>query len=272
MFRSIATVSLGGTLPEKLRAIAAAGFHGVEIFDKDLQSYTGTPADIRDRAADLGLQITLFQPLRDIEGYSSREDFAHALERAKRKIALMHELGCETLLLCSNTSALSSSDYQQQCEDLRVIATLAEQEQIRVGYEALAWGRHVQRWRQAWERVNAVDSPAMGIVLDSFHIQSLGDNLDGLDAVPLEKLVFVQLADAPLMQLDVQQWSRHFRCFPGKGQMPVAALAREIVQRGYKGPWSLEIFNDSYWAASVQDMAREGNTSLVWLEKQLQEQ
>lgn len=268
MRRSIATVSLGGSLPEKLHAIAAAGFHGVEIFDKDLEDYPGTPASVRRLATELGLTITLFQPLRDVEG-GTRAAFANALERAKRKIGVMHELDCDTLLLCSNTSPESSSDIAQQYEDLRTIADLAEQEQIRVGYEALAWGRYVRRWRQAWERVNAVNSPAMGIVLDSFHILSLGDTLDGLDKVPLEKLIFVQLADAPGMQMDVQQWSRHFRCYPGKGQMPVVSLAREIDRRGYNGPWSLEIFNDSYRAASVQDMAKEGNRALLWLEKQL---
>ncbi|CDL12631.1 4-hydroxyphenylpyruvate dioxygenase [Klebsiella pneumoniae IS43] len=32
MLRSIATVSISGTLPEKLHAIAAAGYQGVEIF------------------------------------------------------------------------------------------------------------------------------------------------------------------------------------------------------------------------------------------------
>lgn len=31
MLRSIATVSISGTLPEKLHAIAAAGYQGVEI-------------------------------------------------------------------------------------------------------------------------------------------------------------------------------------------------------------------------------------------------
>lgn len=269
MLRSIATVSLGGSLPEKLRAIAAAGFHGVEIFDKDLEDYPGTPASVRRLATDLGLKITLFQPLRDVEG-GTRDAFAHALERAKRKIAVMHELDCDTLLLCSNTSADASSDRELQCDDLRTIATLAEQEQITVGYEALAWGRYVRHWRQAWDRVKAINSPAMGIVLDSFHIQSLGDTLDGLDEVPLEKLTFVQLADAPEMQMDVQQWSRHFRCYPGKGQMPVVDLARDIQRRGYHGPWSLEIFNDSYRAASVRDMAKEGNRALLWLEKQLE--
>ena len=41
--RSIATVSLSGTLDEKLRAIAAAGFDAVEIFESDFLSFGGTP-------------------------------------------------------------------------------------------------------------------------------------------------------------------------------------------------------------------------------------
>jgi 4-hydroxyphenylpyruvate dioxygenase len=45
--KSIATVSLSGTLPEKLEAAAAVGFDGVEIFENDLLTYDGSPADIR---------------------------------------------------------------------------------------------------------------------------------------------------------------------------------------------------------------------------------
>jgi 4-hydroxyphenylpyruvate dioxygenase len=52
---SIATVSLSGDLAEKLAAIAAAGFKGVEIFENDLLSFDGTPADVRKLVADLGL-------------------------------------------------------------------------------------------------------------------------------------------------------------------------------------------------------------------------
>ena len=65
MQRSIATVSLSGTLPEKLEAIAAAGFDGVEIFENDLLYYDGSPREIKQMCADLGIAITLFQPFRD---------------------------------------------------------------------------------------------------------------------------------------------------------------------------------------------------------------
>ena len=46
MKTSVATVCLSGDLSEKLQAIAAAGFRGVEIFENDLLSYNGTPAEV----------------------------------------------------------------------------------------------------------------------------------------------------------------------------------------------------------------------------------
>ena len=94
MKMSIATVSLSGDLAEKLEAIAAAGFKGVEIFENDLLSFDGTPADVRKRVADLGLEIITFQPFRDFEGMppESRE---RIFARAERKFDLMAELGCD---------------------------------------------------------------------------------------------------------------------------------------------------------------------------------
>jgi 4-hydroxyphenylpyruvate dioxygenase len=65
--KSIATVSLSGTLPDKLEAAAAVGFDGVEIFENDLLTFDGIPEDVRQIAYDLGLQLVLFQPFRDFE-------------------------------------------------------------------------------------------------------------------------------------------------------------------------------------------------------------
>ncbi|MEE4412075.1 MULTISPECIES: bifunctional sugar phosphate isomerase/epimerase/4-hydroxyphenylpyruvate dioxygenase family protein [unclassified Serratia (in: enterobacteria)] len=268
MFRSIATVSIAGTLPEKLEAIAAAGFDGVEIFENDLLYYPGKPADIRRLAQELGLAITLFQPFRDFEG-GPRDRLAANLERVRRKFALMQELGCDRMLLCSNVAHDSSAEIELQIEDLGRLANLAQQQGMVVGYEALAWGRHVNRYRQAWDRVRAVDSPALGLVLDSFHILALGDNLDQLDDIPAEKISFLQLADAPLMNMEVIEWSRHFRCFPGQGELPLVEFARRLVEKGYAGPWSLEIFNDGFRATPSAPTAQDGLRSLLYLEEQV---
>ena len=68
MKTSIATVSISGTLQEKLAAISAAGFDGVEIFENDFLTFDGSPREVGRLVREAGLEITLFQPFRDFEG------------------------------------------------------------------------------------------------------------------------------------------------------------------------------------------------------------
>ncbi|GLU37941.1 3-dehydroshikimate dehydratase QuiC [Pseudomonas sp. NBRC 100443] len=266
MQRSIATVSLSGTLPEKLEAIAAAGFDGVEIFENDLLYYDGSPRDVRQMCADLNLAITLFQPFRDFEG-CRRERLARNLERAERKFDLMQELGTDLVLVCSNTVADSLGERDILVDDLRELAERAAKRGLRIGYEALAWGRHVNTWQQVWDLVKAADHPALGVLLDSFHTLSIKGDPSGIADIPGEKIFFVQMADAPVLAMDVLEWSRHFRCFPGQGEFDLAGFLAPILRSGYKGPLSLEIFNDGFRAAPTRANAADGLRSLLYLEE-----
>ena len=266
MQRSIATVSLSGTLPEKLEAIAAAGFDGVEIFENDLLYYDGSPRDVRQMCADLNLAITLFQPFRDFEG-CRRERLARNLERAERKFDLMQELGTDLVLVCSNTVADSLGERGILVDDLRELAERAGKRGLRIGYEALAWGRHVNTWQQVWDLVKAADHPALGVLLDSFHTLSIKGDPSGIADIPGEKIFFVQMADAPVLAMDVLEWSRHFRCFPGQGEFDLAGFLAPILRSGYKGPLSLEIFNDGFRAAPTRSNAADGLRSLLYLEE-----
>ena len=73
MKTSIATVSLSGDLREKLDAISKAGFDGIEIFEQDFISFDLNPTDVKNMVSDHGLEITLFQPFRDFEGFARRD-------------------------------------------------------------------------------------------------------------------------------------------------------------------------------------------------------
>ncbi len=266
MKRSIATVSLSGTLPEKLEAAAAAGFDGIELFENDLLYHSGSPQDIRRRCEDLGLAVTLFQPFRDFEG-CLRERLQRNLDRAERKFDLMQELGAELMLLCSNVQADALGDRETLLGDLALIAERAGARGLRVGYEALAWGRHVKTWRDVWTLVRQVDHPALGVILDSFHTLALGDDPSGIVEIPGERIFFVQLADAPVLAMDVLEWSRHFRCFPGQGEFDLAGFLAPVLQAGYSGPLSLEVFNDGFRAAPPRGIAADGLRALLHLEE-----
>lgn len=264
--RSIATVCLSGTLPDKLEAAAAAGFDGVEIFENDLLTFDGTPAEVRRMCEDLDLAVTIFQPFRDFEGMPEPQR-SRNLDRAERKFDTMQALGTDLILVCSNVHAASLPEPARAAEDLRAMAERAAARSLRVCYEALAWGRHVSRWRQAWDIVRQADHAALGLCLDSFHTLSLGDDLGALaGTVPAEKLFFVQLADAPKLSMDVLSWSRHHRLFPGQGELPVAGFLTDLLAAGYAGPLSLEVFNDEFRAAPSRRIARDGLRSLVILE------
>ncbi len=270
MQRSIATVSLSGTLPEKLDAIAAAGFDGVEIFENDLLYYDGSPREIRQRCADLGIAITLFQPFRDFEG-CRRDRLARNLERAERKFDLMQELGTDLVLVCSNASADSLGDQPILVDDLRLLAERAGARGLRIGYEALAWGRHVNTYQQVWDIVRQADHPNLGVLLDSFHTLSLKGDPSAIAQIPGDKIFFVQMADAPILAMDVLEWSRHFRCFPGQGEFDLPGFLAPIIKSGYTGPLSLEIFNDGFRAAPPRANAADGLRSLLYLEEKTRE-
>jgi 4-hydroxyphenylpyruvate dioxygenase len=270
MQRSIATVSLSGTLPEKLEAIAAAGFDGVEIFENDLLYYDGSPRNVRQMCADLGIAITLFQPFRDFEG-CRRDRLQRNVDRAERKFDLMQELGTDLVLVCSNTASDSLGDERILLDDLALLAERAGARDLRIGYEALAWGRHVNTWQQVWDLVRQVDHPALGVLLDSFHTLSLKGDPTAIAQIPGDKIFFVQMADAPVLAMDVLEWSRHFRCFPGQGEFDLPGFLAPILKSGYTGPLSLEIFNDGFRAAPPRANAADGLRSLLYLEEKPRE-
>ena len=263
--KSIATVSLSGTLPDKLDAAATIGFDGVEIFENDLLTFDGTPQDVRQIADDLGLELFLFQPFRDFEAMPEPQR-ARNLDRAERKFDVMQALGIDLLLVCSNVQPVAIGDAARAAADLAEMAERAARRGLRVGYEALAWGRHVQRWAQAWDIVQRAAHPALGLIVDSFHTLALGDDPAGIAGVPANKLFFVQLPDAPKLSLDALSWSRHYRNFPFQGGLDVPSFLRAVLASGYRGPLSLEVFNDDFRSAAARLTARDGLRSLVLLE------
>jgi 4-hydroxyphenylpyruvate dioxygenase len=268
MLRSIATVSLGGTLVEKLNAIAAAGFDGVEIFENDLLYFDGSPAEVRTICADLGLRVLLFQPFRDFEA-APRARMAKNFDRAEIKFDVMEQLGADLMLVCSNTAPDAIADDSVAAQDLRALGERAARRGFRIGYEALAWGRQVNTFGHAWKIVQAADHAAVGLVVDTFHTFAVEDDDAPIARIPGDRIFFAQLADAPMMRLDPLSWSRHFRLFPGQGAFPVARFTQNVLASGYNGPISLEIFNDEFRAAPPRPTAIDAMRSLLLLEEEL---
>lgn len=268
MHKGIATVSLSGLLADKLAAVAAAGFDGIELFDNDLVASPLSPREVARRCADLGLTIDLFQPVRDVEGVAP-ERFEAVLRRVRTKLDVMGELGVTTFLACSNVGADAVGDRDLSAEQLHRVGELAASYGVTVAFEALAWGRHLNRVGDAWDVVRRADHPAVTLAVDTFHLLARGDDGTALDGVPGDRIGFLQVADAPLLDMNVLEWSRHFRCFPGQGTLDVTGVVAAVLRAGYRGPLSLEVFSDAVREADPAETARDAMRSLIFLEDQL---
>jgi 4-hydroxyphenylpyruvate dioxygenase len=262
---SIATVSISGALTEKLHACAAAGFDGVEIFEPDVIASDHSPEEIRALAQRLGLTLDLYQPLRDIEGVDE-VTFSENLRRAEATFTTARRLGIGTILVCSNVATATVDSDEVSADQLRRLGDLAARYDIKVAFEALAWGRFVDDYRRSWAIVERANHPHVGLCLDSFHVLSRGHDPAAIRVIPGEKIFYLQLADAPALTMDVLSWSRHHRLFPGEGSFDLATFVAHVLSTGYDGPLSLEVFNDTFRQTDPTRTAVHALRSLVWLQ------
>ena len=264
MKTSIATVSISGNFAEKLEAIAAAGFHGLEIFEQDFIAHDANPREVGEMIRAMGLEITIFQPFRDFEGLPDPLR-AKAFDRAEHKFDLIQELGTDLMLICSSCHPEAIGGIDRAAADFHELGERAKKRGLRVGYEALAWGRHVNDHRDAWEIVRRADHENIGLILDSYHTLARKIDPDTIRRIPGDKIFFVHFADAPAIDMDLLYRSRHFRNMPGEGDLDMIGFTRAVMATGYSGPISLEIFNDQFRGGQPKTIAKDGYRSLLAL-------
>jgi 4-hydroxyphenylpyruvate dioxygenase len=263
--KSIATISLGGSLPEKLAAIAAAGFDGIEVMASDVAGLNDARA-VRKLAAEAGLAIDLFQPVRDFEGASDAA-WPAAREKGVFALDLAVELGAPLVLVCSNSQPETLGDEGRMAAQLADLAEAAHQRGLKIGYEALAWGARVSTYDHANRIVERASHPALGLILDSFHVLAQRRDWSGVSDLPAARIFHLQVGDAPDLDVDLITLRRHHCDIPGRGQMDVAGFVRAVLATGYRGILALEVFNllrvpppvpgaqDAY--RSLQDVERQ---------------
>ena len=316
---AIATMSLGAagmhSLIAKLEFIATKGFQGVEIFWDDLIVHAAEQAgvapppspkrgshwdsasfpkdlvlsaatSISELCRELDLTIISLQPFRNYDGIMDKSVHDSRLEEFKFWLQVSECLGNKAIGVPSTIAAdpegpTYTGNPEALANDLHEIADLAKPYGIRIAYENLCFGKHIQSWDQAWDvisRSGAMD--CIDFLPDTFNLcgdmyadpasiegsyekgeQMLQIGMQALTkTIPLSNLSFLQLADGEFMspplgpdhpwRLDgcshpKMAWSRNARCFPFEenGYLPVLPVVKALVNAGWSGWVSMEVFS-----------------------------
>ncbi len=253
-------VLLSGEPEEKLQAARDAGFDQVEIWREDVEACHGGAA----RLAQQGIGFTNLQVLRDFTGAPGD------LRRQKRDelrqfIEMAQALGCDTIQAPATTR--EDCIAQHIDEDLRWLASEAARFDMRIMYEPMAWCSVDNTLPKAWERLQRLDQPNIGLVVDLFHICALGGDASHLDTIPAERIYEVQLCDmavqpSPQDKEAIMTLAKHQRQLPGAGIIDINSFVDKLKSAGYQGPVGIEVFNDDLKRQPPREAAQQAYAAL----------
>lgn len=268
------SVTLPGTLESKLHAVCDAGFAQIMLWGADLAGHPGGMIDAVRLVRASGLRVTGLQLLRDFEGLDGAlHDYK--LEMAQQLLQVCHDVQAPLLLVCSSTSAHAVGAPDLLARDLAKLATLAVPMKVKIGYEALSWGRHVNLLEHSWDVVDLAAHANLGLVIDAFHVLARPGSADCLEDIPSDKIFLVQLSDflLPGLASDAERLdtARHARVFPGQGvhAPELADLLRRLDRGGYRGDYSFEVFNDDFLQLPAAVVAHYAYQSAKWVTDQV---
>ncbi len=255
---SISTLSLSGTLADKLEAIKQADFPAIELGALDLSGTSGGTGASIEKVIHSQLRISALQEMKDFVGHSGRI-MAYKMELAKSYLKMMARIGCKLLIVTPSTSSHEALNIDKMAADLRSLATLAMIKGIKIGFKPLSWSPSVYNYDIAWQIVQRAGNANIGLVIDNFNLITQPGSFESLNQIPVERINLIQLSDftfsaLPLIE-DQLEIARHFRLFPGEGDHgeSVKDLIRFYHSKGYQGDYVFDVFNDKYLGLSPAD-------------------
>jgi len=268
------SITMTGTLECKLRAACDAGFAQIMLWATDLAGHPGGVREALRLVRASGLRVTGLQLVRDYEGLDGAFH-DHKREVAQQLLQLCQLAGAPLLLVGSSTSPHADGAAPALARDLDRLAALAAPLGVRIGYEAVSWGRHVNVLAHAWSVVELAGHANLGLVIDAFHVVARPGDLDCLGAIPSQKIFLVQLADCLLPTLasdaDRRDTACHGQVFPGQGvhSAELADLVQRLDRGGYRGDYSFEVCNDDFLVLPPAVVAQSAHRSARWVTDQV---
>lgn len=99
--------------------------------------------------------------------------------------------------------------------------------------------------------------PDACVLPDFYHIYKGGSDLAGLKMIEASKMHVFHINDYPSDPLR-ESIADKDRVYPGDGVCPLTETIAMLIDNGFAGCFSLELFNPGYWQQDALQVARTG--------------
>jgi sugar phosphate isomerase/epimerase len=247
-------------LRERIEAAAAVGFTGFGVLAVDLavaEREHGLPG-IRAMLADNGIVHLELEGLPD--WWSSGPERVRSDELRRFLLTAAEALGARHLKVTPDTSGVPWEPADWAAE-FAALAAQAADAGARLGIEFLPWS-NIRTVHDGLRLVEEAGHPAGGIVIDVWHVERAGTPAAELAALPLPRIVGVELNDADgevvgtLFEDTVDR-----RRYCGEGSFDLAGIITALRAAGWSGPWGVEILSTEHRRLDVRQAAAHAATT-----------
>ncbi len=241
---------------EKIRIAGAVGFSGIELWHDDIDTFLnqgGTLVDIKKALTDQGLSVPTTIYLGDWFD-TTGQAYEKALDECKRRMHQSAELGAPHVIAGPPGGP---ADYKLGAQHYRDLLELGTQIGVKPAMEFLGFVQQLNSIDDALEVMNGSQHPDASTVLDPFHIQRGGGDVESISKLNNRQIAVAHFMDTVDHPAREQQEDRD-RVMPGDGIFDLARYLQLLRQVGYKRFLSLELFREDLWAQDPQAVAEEG--------------
>jgi 2-keto-myo-inositol isomerase len=255
---TIRTQNLG--LMGELDVAAKAGFDGIEIWMRTLQTYLkegGSTADVRKKAADLGLTI------EDSIGFAAwvvdnDEVRNKAMDQVREEMDLLAQIGCKRIAAppmgATNEPGLNllkaAERFGKMCELGKEMGVLPQLE---------LWGfsQNLHLFGETLFVAAECGHPDAVILPDVYHLRRGGSPFEALEMINGSKIQMFHINDYP-GNIEKSKLTDAMRVMPGDGDAPMDDILGILNAKGVPIALSLEIFNEDVWKMDALEACKMG--------------
>lgn len=251
------STSAGAGYRGSLKGWTKAGIREVEPAGALLDDFlkTETLASAKRVLTDHGLKIV--SGAVGVTGlWEPNPNFSMNLEAFQRRCEQFAELGAPLVYSpCATAAKFVADDYVRCVENIRQVAEVARRFELKVAAEFVRSSTFLASLPTALRLRRAAAHPNFGILFDCYHFWSGPSKMEDMDMIQPGEIIHAHLNDTqdlPRELLDLQS-----RVIPGDGVAPLAKILRKLVDTGYEGPISVELFLPQFQEADPFELATE---------------
>ncbi len=244
-----------------VEAAAKAGFHAIEPWINELDVYTkggGNLKDLGRRIADAGLTVENAIAFNSFVNDDPTERAA-GMERLKVDMDKVAQIGGMRIAAPpgNNRAAAATVTLDNAAKYYREALEMGE----KMGVQPLLelWGTHplLGPLRNGIYVTVAAGRADASLLLDTFHLYKSGTPFTSLKQINGGALHVMHINDYP-QAADPSTLNDGNRVYPGDGVAPFGQILRDMRDNGFRGYFSLELFNKEYWAKSADENLKTG--------------